>query len=93
MWAFARLGVKLPPAFASSSQRRLQVAMGQLPATQLVRMLWSLASSGFHPTEPQLRAYAQKVCGTPHPPDFQLPFSQVPLHTIIPFYIFLHKRS
>ena len=61
VWAFARLGVKLPPAFASSSQRRLQMSMGQLPAAQLVRMLWSLSYAGFHPTEPQLKAYAQKV--------------------------------
>ena len=61
VWAFARLGVKLPPAFASSAQRRLQLAMSQLPAAQLSRMVWSIASAGYNPTEPQLRAYAQKV--------------------------------
>ena len=65
VWAFARLGVKLPPAFAASAQRRLQLSMSQLPAEQLVRMLWSLASAGYHPTEPQLKAYAQRVGGTP----------------------------
>ncbi|GAX86190.1 hypothetical protein CEUSTIGMA_g13603.t1 [Chlamydomonas eustigma] len=56
-----KLDVKLPPAFASSAQRRLQLAMSQLPPPQLARMMWSLSSAGYQPTEPQLRAYAQKV--------------------------------
>lgn len=61
VWAAARLGVSLPPAFAGSAQRRLQSCMAQLPGAQLARMLWSLAAAGLSPTDPQLRAYSQRV--------------------------------
>lgn len=61
VWATARLGVSLPPAFAGSAQRRLQSCMAQLPGAQLARMLWSLAAAGISPNDPQLRAYSQRV--------------------------------